>query len=143
MAGFPLAALGYLFNFIPYQFCSIILHRFRKADEAAMATFKVIYSILVYPLFYIGECILIHRLFGWIISASFAVAIIPLSYITIFYFEWLYDAGLGIPVSPKWLNNIRLRRISKRLDELHTRINKQMEDLSSRLRMEKMEGSGN
>jgi len=88
------------------------------------------------PLFYLVVGILIYKLLGWIYTISFAALIIPLSYFTIFYFEWLYDAGLGIPISSKWLNSIRLRRISKNLNGLRSQINKQMDSLSSRLRME-------
>jgi glycerol-3-phosphate O-acyltransferase / dihydroxyacetone phosphate acyltransferase len=143
IAGLPLASLGYLFNFIPYRLCNIILYSFKWVDEATMATFKVAYSLVIYPLFYLGEGILIHRLFGWNFSISFAIGIIPLSYFTIFYFERLYDAGFGIPVSSKWLKKILLRRLSKRLYELRNQINKRMDNLSSRLRMEQMERSGN
>lgn len=136
LAGFPFAALGYLFNFMPYYLCNIILYSFKKADEAVMATYKVVYSLVLFPLFYLGEGIIIHKLLGSIFSISFTIAIIPLSYITIFYFEWLYDAGLGIPISSRWLKKILMRRISKQLDELRNQINRQMDNLSNRLRHE-------
>lgn len=142
LAGFPFAALGYLLNFIPYKLCSMIMRSFKQADKAATATYKVVYSLVLFPLFYLGEGLLIHMLFGWVFSISFAAGIIPLSYFTIFYFERLYDAGLGIPVSSKRLNRILLPRISKQLDELCDQINKQMDSLSSRLKGRHMERSG-
>jgi hypothetical protein len=133
LAGLPLAGCGALLNILPYKCCSLLVNHIKKHHEAAAATYKVAYSIFLFPVAYLGEWLLIHWWFGWVVSIPFAVGIIPLSYFTLFYFEWLADGGWGIPMPSKRLKKIQAHRISRRLHNQRRRIQDQMDVLADRI----------
>ena len=131
--GFPLAALGALFNLVPYRICGFLVNSIRKHNEAEAATYKVVYSIFLYPLAFLGEGLLLHWWIGWPASIPFAIGIIPLSYFTLFYFEWLDDGGWGFSSSLKRIEKIHSSSISRRLRKERLRIQDQVDSLASRL----------
>ena len=131
--GFPIAALGALLNFLPYKVCSRLVNSIKKHHEAEAATYKVVYSIFLYPLAFFGEGLLIHWWFGWPVSIPFAIGIIPLSYFTLFFFEWLSKGGWGISMPIKRIEKIHSSQISKRLHNQRLRIQDQVDALAHRL----------
>ena len=131
--GFPIAALGALLNFLPYKVCGRLVNSIKKRHEAEAATYKVVYSIFLYPLAFFGEGLLIHWWFGWPVSIPFAIGIIPLSYFTLFFFEWLSKGGWGISIPIKRIEKIHSNQISKRLHNQRLRIQDQVDALAHRL----------
>lgn len=131
--GFPLAALGVLLNLVPYKICGFLVNALRKHNEAEAATYKVIYSIFLYPLAFLGECLLLHWWIGWPASIPFAIGIIPLSYFTLFYFEWLNDGGWGMSLSLKRFEKINSSPMTRRLQDDRLRIQDQVDLLAERL----------
>jgi len=96
--GFPLAALGWMLTVIPYRLCRLMVTNFKKCDAAATATYKIVYALLLFPLAYLIQGFLVHLSLGGIYTWLFALLVIPLSYFTLFYFEWLARLDLRLPV---------------------------------------------
>ncbi len=131
LAALPLALIGWGFCFIPYQLCRLMVTRVKQCDEAAAATYKILYGLLFFPLAFIVEGVLIHAGLGGAYSLAFALFIGPLSYFCLRYFEWLADqqAGLWVP-GGKFRQTIRAggiktlsaqhRQIQTLVDELYT-----------------------
>jgi 1-acyl-sn-glycerol-3-phosphate acyltransferase len=133
LAGLPIASLGALLNILPYKVCGLLVNSIRKYNEAEAATYKVVYSIFLYPLAFLGEGLLIHWWLGWAASIPFAIGIIPLSYFTLFFFEWLSKGGWGISMPIKRIEKIHSYQISKRLHNERRRIQDQVDSLANRL----------
>jgi hypothetical protein len=133
LGGFPIAGLGALFNILPYKVCGLLVNSIKKHHEAEAATYKVVYSIFLYPLAFFGEGLLLHWWFGWSVSIPFAIGIIPLSYFTLFFFEWLSKGGWGISIPIKRIEKIHSHQISKRLHHQRLRIQDQVDALADRL----------
>ena len=133
LLGFPFAAMGYLVTFLPYQLCSLTVKYLKKYDEASAATFKVIYSIFLYPVTFLVETVIIYTLLGGIASILFAILIIPLCYFTIYFREWLYEEGWGIPLNLVSLRKSIRHRISLQLEELGAQIRDTIDDLADRM----------
>ena len=133
MAGFPIAAAGCLLTYLPYRSCDFIVKNIKKYDMAKTATYKVVYSIILFPLTFLLEAILIYIFFGWIISILFLILIIPLSYFTLYFIEWLYEGGWGMPIYLRKLRKTFRNRISQRLEEQSSRIIDLIDDLAARL----------
>jgi glycerol-3-phosphate O-acyltransferase/dihydroxyacetone phosphate acyltransferase len=133
LIGFPIAAIGWLLTFLPYQSCNIIVKYLKKYDIAKVATFKVVYSLFLFPVTFLIEAIVLYLFFGLVFSVLFAILIIPLSYFTLYFIEWLYEGGLGISVSFRKLRKNFRRRISRQLEEQSIRIKHQIDDLAARL----------
>ncbi len=133
LAGFSFALTGYLFNFMPHRLCLIILYYLQKAHEADMATYKVVYSLFIFPLFYLGEGVLIYILLGWTFLIAFAVCILPVTCFMIFYLDRLSGTCLGQPISLMLLRNVLSRSSVKQLEDLGNRIINLVDGFSSKL----------
>ncbi|MEI7828321.1 MAG: 1-acyl-sn-glycerol-3-phosphate acyltransferase [Prolixibacteraceae bacterium] len=59
----PLLVFGILFNFIPYYFPRVVLTR-KVKDPAFLSTFIFVSGLVLFPLFYILECVLTGLLSG-------------------------------------------------------------------------------
>lgn len=133
LIGFPFAAIGRLLTFLPYESCNIIVKYLKKYDMATAATFKVVYSLFLYPITFLIEAIVLYLFFGLVVSIIFAILIIPLSYFTLYFIEWLYEGGLGVPISLRRLRKNFRRRVSQQLEEQSIRIKHLVDDLAARL----------
>ena len=72
-------------------------------------------------------------LFGWVVSIPLTILIIPLCYFALYFMEWLYEGGWGIPISLPMLRKTIRHRISKQLDEQSRRIKELIDALAERL----------
>ena len=133
LTGFPLAGLGWLLTIMPYQLCNLIVKHIKRYDESKAATYKVAYSLLFFPLTFVLEAMLVHIWLGRVATVTFAILIIPLSYFTLFFFEWLHKGGLGIPISSLKLKTTLSHRILKQLKAQRACINDLVDDLSTRV----------
>jgi 1-acyl-sn-glycerol-3-phosphate acyltransferase len=133
LARLPLAGLGSLLNLLPYELCSLIVKHIKKYNLAAAATYKVVYSLLLFPLTYAAEAVLVHIWLGWIATAVFAVLIIPLSYFTLYFLEWLRKGGLGVPILSLRLKTTLSQRIFKQLKAQRAGIRDLVDTLAARL----------
>ena len=133
LTGFPIAGLGWLLNFLPYQLCNLIVKHIKRYDVSQAATHKVAYSLLFFPLTFVLEAMLVHIWLGWVATLTFAIIIIPLSYFTLFFFEWLNKGGLGIPISSLKMKTTLSHRILTQLKAQRASINDLVDDLSTRV----------
>ena len=133
MAGIPVASLGWLMNVLPYQMCNLIVKHIKKYDEAAAATYKISYSLLLFPLAFVLEAALVYICFGWILTVVFVILIIPISYFTLHFYEWIERGGLGIPIFTVKLNNTLSDRIFKQREMLRSHIIGLVDNLASHL----------
>ncbi len=93
LPGAVLAIPGWIFNFIPYHLCDLLIQTTRK-DASDTATFKVLYSLFLFPICYFLEGYLVFRYLGSAASILFVILILPLSYFTLFYTEW-FESHFG------------------------------------------------
>ncbi|HJZ11599.1 MAG TPA: hypothetical protein VJ521_05590, partial [Acidobacteriota bacterium] len=130
-AGLLIAAAGWLFNWIPYRLCALLVRLTRK-DESEAATFKIIYSLFLFPIAYVLEGLTLWRGFGWKAGMSFAVLILPLTYFTLRFFEWREETHADIPRLSLWFSGA-FGRISGQLQRLRARIIREVEALAAQL----------
>ena len=133
IAGFPIASIGWLLNVLPYQLCNLIVKHIKKYDEAAAATYKISYSFLLFPLAFVLEAVLVYVCFGWIVTVVFSILVIPISYFTLRFYEWIEKGGLGIPIFSVKLNNTLSDRIFKQREMLRSHISDIVDNLASYL----------
>ena len=89
--------------------------------------------LLLFPLTFLLEAVLIHIWIGWIATVIFAILIIPLSYFTLFYFEWLHKGRFGLPISSLKFRTTLSQRILKQLKAQRASINDLVDDLAARV----------
>jgi 1-acyl-sn-glycerol-3-phosphate acyltransferase len=116
---------GWLFNVIPYQICDLLI-RFTRRDKSDIATYKVIFSLFLFPSFYFLEGFLIRRFFGFYPTIFFALLVLPAGYFTLFYREW-HEKYFG---GTLWLTS--QSRAASQLARLRERIIQQFNALASR-----------
>ena len=133
LIGLPIAAIGVLLAFLPYRSCDYIVKHSKKYNMASAATFKVVYSLFLFPVTFIIEAMILHMFFGWAVSILFVVLIIPLSYFTLYFMEWLYEGGWGIPVSLRKSRKTFYNRITYLLEEQNRHIKDLIDKLAARL----------
>jgi len=120
-----IAALpGWILNFAPYHLCDLLI-RFTHKDASDAATFKVIYSLFLFPGAYFLEGWIIDSFFGGFAALIFAALILPASYFTLICVDW-YEKQGSILRKPH-------RKAVEQLERLRSRILKQLELLASRL----------
>lgn len=123
LPGLIFAGIGTLFNWLPYRLCALLV-RLTRRDESEAATFKVIYSLFLFPLAFFLEGAAIAHWLGWIAAVFFAVAIVPLSYFTLHFLEKLEET--------EWLFGSASRRVANQLERLRRRILAELETLAAR-----------
>jgi hypothetical protein len=133
LIGFPFAATGCLLTFLPYQLCNLIVKHFKKYDMAKEATFKVVYSLFLFPITFLIEAMFLYMLFSWMILIPFLIIIIPLSYFTLYFIEWLYENGWGIPITLYKFRKKFYQQILKQLEDHSSSIKNLIDTLAERL----------
>jgi hypothetical protein len=131
--GLPFAMLGVFFNFIPYHLCRLLVTYVHKNDESASATYKITYSIFLFPITFFFEFLLIHVFIASPAAILFAILIIPLSYFTLFFFDWLSFIGWEILIPSGTLGKSMSEKISGQLEEKRIRIRDYVDNLANLL----------
>jgi glycerol-3-phosphate O-acyltransferase / dihydroxyacetone phosphate acyltransferase len=108
-----IALPGWLFNFLPYHICDRLIRLTRK-DASDAATFKVIYSLFLFPGFYILEGFVLHHYWGGPAALCFAVLILPASYFTLYCMDWYEQRG-AIFIKPHKKATLQLKRLRERI----------------------------
>ncbi len=130
-AGLVLASIGVVFNWLPYRLCAILV-RLSKGDESMAATYKILFSLVLFPLTYAIEGTLVARWLGTAAAVLFVVLIVPLSYFTLLYFEWREELGAPPPTPSSWLRRKRSRRVMDQLARLRRQIIAEVDALAAR-----------
>jgi 1-acyl-sn-glycerol-3-phosphate acyltransferase len=129
--GWIIASVGLLLNWLPYRLCAVLV-RLARGDESMAATYKILFSLILFPLTYVVEGILIARWFGPGAAAAFALLIVPLSYFTLLFFEWRQELGARPPTPLPWLSRTRSHRVAEQLARLRQQIVAEVEALAAR-----------
>lgn len=129
MAGMFIASIGVVLNWLPYHLVDFLVKLARK-DESDAATFKIVYSIFLFPPTYILEGWLFKHLFGWGAALVFAFLIVPLSYFTLVFFEWRQETSGPSSKFGLWLGGTS-RRITEQMERLRSRIVDHVNELAS------------
>jgi glycerol-3-phosphate O-acyltransferase / dihydroxyacetone phosphate acyltransferase len=133
LLGLPFAGLGWLLNVLPYQLINLIVKHMKKYEESAAATYKVLYALLLFPLTYVLETGLIYLWLGWVVAIIFAIFVVPLSYFTLFFQEWVQKGGWVIPVVSMRLKRTLSPRILTQIKDQRARITSLVDNLAKRL----------
>lgn len=129
LTGFCLAALGSIINWLPYQLVDLLT---RKKDQADAATFKIVYSLFLFPAFYFLEAAAVKYIFGWISALFFLAALVPLSLFTLRFFEWRDGMAGSSGKGSLWFDPHAAQRVSDQLSRLRSRIVSEVDALASR-----------
>lgn len=128
-AGVLIALLGVVLNWLPYRLVAVLVS---GKDESEAATFKVLYGLFLFLIFYVGEAWAVTHYFGWLPGLLFSIAVVPLSYFTLRFFEWRSEAVRGRQGS-LWFGGSAARRVNESLKRLRARILSEVDALASRL----------
>lgn len=120
----PVAAAGWLLNFVPYNLVDLLVRRYDASD---VATFKVVYSLFAFPLAYLAEGLVIAHWWGLTAALIFALLILPLSYFAQYMSDWWEEH------SPKLLFGSNKKRAADQLARLKDRIVAEVDALASQL----------
>lgn len=129
IAGVLIASVGVVLNWLPYRLVAVLVS---GKDESEAATFKVLYGLFLFLIFYAGEAWAVTHYFGWLPGLLFSIAVVPLSYFTLRFFEWRSEVVRGRKGS-LWFGGSAARRVSDSLNRLRARILSEADALASRL----------
>ncbi|HQL89695.1 MAG TPA: 1-acyl-sn-glycerol-3-phosphate acyltransferase [Syntrophales bacterium] len=112
---------GWVFNWVPYRIVRWLVER-RRIPRTDIATMKIAWSLLVFPPAYLAEAILVGTALGWPAALLFGAGILPMTWLTLRYFEWRETLGIR-PNAPhaffggRWSRHTerRLRRLRERI----------------------------
>ena len=135
VGGMLVAGLGWLLNWVPYQACALLVKR-TGLNRANAATYKIVYSSLLFPLAYLAEGALIEHWAGWGATAVFAVAVGPLTYFTLRFFEWRREIAGRSRKASVWFAGHSGRRAARRLSHLRERIVAEVDRLAAQLKLQ-------
>jgi glycerol-3-phosphate O-acyltransferase/dihydroxyacetone phosphate acyltransferase len=125
-AGSLFAYTGWVFNWVPYRLVKWLVER-RPLPRTDVATMTITWSLVVFPLAYLAEGLLIGSVFGWKTGLAFGAGIMPFSYLALRYFEWRETLGIRPPFPSALFRGRWSRRTSRRLKRLRERIMREVE----------------
>lgn len=132
--GWIIASVGVLLNWLPYKLCARFV-RLARGDESMAATYKILFSVFLFPLTYLVEGVLTARWLGTAAAVAFAVLIVPLSVFTLLFFEWREELGAPPPTPLSWLQRKRSHRVAEQLAHLRRQIITEVDALAARLEL--------
>jgi 1-acyl-sn-glycerol-3-phosphate acyltransferase len=127
--GLLLAVLGLFLNWIPYRLVGYLVKR-QRYDESEAATFKIIYSLGAFPIFYAIEAYLAARWAGTLGCVLFCLAIMPLSYFTLRFFEWREEELGPAERISTWFGGNLTTQVERQLNRLQARILAEIDRIS-------------
>ncbi|MBI3328185.1 MAG: 1-acyl-sn-glycerol-3-phosphate acyltransferase [Nitrospinae bacterium] len=131
LSGLGVASIGWLLNWLPYKLCALLV-RLTGRHESEAATYKIVYSLFLFPLTYMVQGIVAARWFGWGAAIAFGAVIVPLSYFTLRFFEWYEERGGWPRMLAAWFGRTRSRRAPRHLARLRERIVANVDALAAR-----------
>ncbi len=126
------ALVGLVLNIVPY-YLSGLLVRLTGWNRAAMATYKLVYSFILFPLAYVAEALLIARIFGAFGVILFGIVIFPLSYFALRYFEHREYLLMLLESPSAWFARRGSKRAERVLARLRDQIVREAERLAAQL----------
>jgi 1-acyl-sn-glycerol-3-phosphate acyltransferase len=140
-AGSLIAYIGWTFNWIPYRLVKWRVQR-ERLSRIDIATMTITWSLIIFPLAYLAEGLLIGTFFGWKTGLLFGIGIGPFSYLTLRYFEWRETLGIRPSLPPALYGGRWSRRTAKRLQRLRERIMREVEGFAAVEYRQEKTGSG-
>ncbi len=129
-AGSLIAYIGWAFNWIPYRLVQWRVRRGRLS-RIDIATMTIGWSLVIFPLAYLSEGLLIGTFFGWKTGLIFGIGIVPFSYLTLRYFEWRETLGIRPPYPSALFGGRWSHHTAKRLQRLRERIMREVEGFAA------------
>jgi glycerol-3-phosphate O-acyltransferase / dihydroxyacetone phosphate acyltransferase len=128
--GSLIAYIGWAFNWIPYRLVKWRVQR-RRLSRIDIATMTIGWSLVIFPLAYLAEGLLIGTFLGWETGLAFGIGIGPFSYLTLRYFEWRETLGIRPPFPSALFSGRWSRRTSRRLQRLREQIMGEVEGFTA------------
>jgi len=125
-AGSLIAYIGWAFNWIPYRLVKWRVQR-ERLSRIDIATMTIGWSLIIFPLAYLAEGLLIGTFFGWKTGLLFGIGIGPFSYLTLRYFEWRETLGIRPPSPAALFRGRWSHRTSRRMQRLREQIMREVE----------------
>jgi 1-acyl-sn-glycerol-3-phosphate acyltransferase len=125
-AGSLIAYIGWAFNWIPYRLVKWRVQR-RRLQRMDVATMTIGWSLVIFPLAYLAEGLLIGAFLGWKTGLIFGIGIGPFSYLTLRYFEWRETLGIRPPHPSALFRGRWSRRTARRLQRVREQIMREVE----------------
>ena len=125
--GSLIAYIGWAFNWIPYRLVRWLVERGRL-PRMDIATMTIRWSLVIFPLAYLVEGLIIGGLFGWKAGLLFGFVIVPFSYLALRYFEWRETLGIRPSSPPALFSGRWSHRTSRRLQRIREQIMRGVEE---------------
>jgi hypothetical protein len=132
-AGSLIAYIGWAFNWIPFRLVRWMVRRGRL-PRTDIATMTIRWSLIIFPLAYLAEGLIIGRLLGWKAGLLFGIGIVPFSYLALRYFEWRETLGIRPPSPSALVGGRWSHRTSRRLQRLREQIMREVEEFPAAAR---------
>jgi hypothetical protein len=127
--GLLLASVGLVLNWLPYKLVGKLV-KWKGFDESDAATFKILYSLGIFPLFYLCEALLVAHFAGGIACLIFCILVLPLSYFTLRFFEWREEVLGPSGRIADWFGGSIASQVEKQLSRLESRILSEVDRLT-------------
>lgn len=124
--GSLIAYIGWILNWIPYRLVRWLIER-GQLPRMDIATMTIRRSLVIFPLAYLAEGLLIGGLFGWKAGLLFGIGIVPFSYLTLRYFEWRETLGIRPSSPPAFFSGRWSHRTFRRLQRVREQIMREVE----------------
>ncbi|HSP07008.1 MAG TPA: 1-acyl-sn-glycerol-3-phosphate acyltransferase [Acidobacteriota bacterium] len=121
LALMPFAVIGWILNILPYHLVDLLVRRYDASDAA---TFKVVYSLFLFPMAYLAEAFAIEHWWSPAAAWIFAFTILPLSYFSQYMSDWWEGH------SPRLLSRPTRERETRQLVRLKDRIAQEVDTLA-------------
>ncbi len=119
---------GWVFNWVPYRIVRWLVER-RRIPRTDIATMKIAWSLLVFPPAYLAEAILVGTALGWPAALLFGAGILPMTWLTLRYFEWRETLGIRPNAPHAFFGGRWSRHTERRLRRLRERIVREVDRL--------------
>jgi glycerol-3-phosphate O-acyltransferase / dihydroxyacetone phosphate acyltransferase len=94
IALFPFTVAGVALNYLPYRLVGHLATRFAKKQDDVISTFKMIASLLFFPLNWLILSLLVYSYYGWIEATVIFIFSSLTGYIAVRYLEE-WDSAIG------------------------------------------------
>jgi glycerol-3-phosphate O-acyltransferase/dihydroxyacetone phosphate acyltransferase len=126
VVGFPLAVWGIVNHFLPYQITRLIVNAAHPEADVE-ATYKLVGSLILYPVIWLAETLLVWRFAGGGLALLFAASLLPTGFFAITWRERLHRFIRDTAGFIQFLTGGSLRR---RLIARRRELIQEMEDLA-------------
>ena len=130
--GMPLGILGVALHWIPYELTGVVVRRLHATDEEE-ATDKIFAGLVLFPLAWLLELLVVFTLAGGIAALVFSASLLPLGFFAI---AWRERLDHVVRETRAFLRYLRDRNVIRQLRERRRNLGLELKALGGRVSAE-------